>query len=66
MRIDHGRADVLVPQKFLNRSNIITVFQKVRGKGMPKCVATRFRKLCFGQWGVFEIEQTDEADPEGT
>jgi len=36
MRIDHGRADVLVPQEFLHRPNIVTILQQVCGKAVPE------------------------------
>ena len=34
MRIDHGGPDVLVPQEFLHRTNVIAIFQKVCGKAV--------------------------------
>ena len=34
MRIDHGSADVLVPQEFLHGANVIAIFQEVGGKAM--------------------------------
>jgi hypothetical protein len=33
--VDHGRADILVPQQFLHCPNIVTVLQQVRGKAVP-------------------------------
>ena len=38
LRIDHGGLDVLVPQEFLHRANIIVVFQKVGSKAMAEGV----------------------------
>ena len=40
VRVDHGRADVLVAQQLLNRADVIARFQKMRGEGMPKCMAS--------------------------
>ena len=40
MRVDHGRADVLMAQQFLDRPNIIAVLKQMGGKRMPEGVAT--------------------------
>jgi hypothetical protein len=32
MHIDHGGADVLMPQEFLDSADIIAVFEQIRGK----------------------------------
>ena len=40
MGIDHCCTDILVAQQFLNRADIVPIFQEVRGKGMPQGVAT--------------------------
>lgn len=34
MGVDHGRLNILVPQQFLDRSNIVSAFQQVRGERM--------------------------------
>ena len=39
MGVDHGRFDVLVPEQFLNGSDIIAVLKHMRGKRMTKGVA---------------------------
>jgi len=36
--VDHGGLYILVTEEFLDRSNIITVLQKMRGKGMTEGV----------------------------
>jgi hypothetical protein len=36
VRVDHGRTDVLVPQEFLHRPNIVPVLQQMRGKAVPE------------------------------
>jgi hypothetical protein len=38
MGVDHGRANVLVPKQFLDRTDIVPVGQQVRGKRMTKRV----------------------------
>ena len=40
MGIHHRGAHVSVPQQFLDRSDVIAVFQKVSGKAIPQRVAT--------------------------
>ena len=46
--INHRSGDVLVPQKFLNRSDVVAVVQQVGRKRMSKRVwASRFRDLRF-------------------
>ncbi len=40
MRIDLGGLDILVPQQFLDRADIVTIFQQMRGKGMPQGMHT--------------------------
>jgi len=37
--IDHRRPDILMPEQFLNRPNVIAILQEVGGEGMPKGVA---------------------------
>jgi hypothetical protein len=39
MRIDHGRAHVLVDQQFLDGADIISVLQQVGGKAVPEGMA---------------------------
>src|ERR1700693_3656379 len=39
MRVNHGRLQVFVAQKVLNRSNIIPVFDQVRREGVAEGVA---------------------------
>ena len=34
--MDYGRADVLVPEKFLDRPNIVAVLKHMRGKRRPE------------------------------
>ncbi len=41
MRVNHGCLNILVTQEFLNRSNVVSGFQEVSSKGMPKRVTTR-------------------------
>jgi len=36
MRIDHRCAHIFVTQQFLDRPDVITIFQQVGGKAMPK------------------------------
>lgn len=38
MGVDHRRADVPVPQKFLDRPDLLAVFQEMRGQGMAQGV----------------------------
>ena len=40
MCIDHGRSDVLVPQEFLYRPNIVSILSQVSSKAMPERMAT--------------------------
>ena len=40
MRVEHSRADILVSQEFLDRTNVIPIFQKVRRKGVPQRMTT--------------------------
>jgi hypothetical protein len=40
MRIDHGSADVLVSQKFLHGTDVIAIFQQMRGKTMATLIVT--------------------------
>jgi hypothetical protein len=37
--VNHGSFDILVPQEFLNRADIVVVLQKLRGKAMTKGMA---------------------------
>ncbi len=39
MGVDHGGANVLVAEQFLNGADIVTTLKQMRGKGMPKGVA---------------------------
>ncbi len=41
MRIDHGRTDILVPEEFLHRPNIIAVFKQMGGERMPEGVTAK-------------------------
>ena len=36
MGVDHGGLEILVPQQFLNRPNIVPLLQQVRGKAVPE------------------------------
>ena len=38
MGVDHGRSDVFVAEKFLDRPYVIPIFQKVRRKAVPEGV----------------------------
>ena len=38
MRIDHGGADIFVPQEFLHGANVIPIFPQVSGKTVSQCV----------------------------
>ncbi len=40
--VNHSRGHVLVTQQLLHCSDVITVFEEVRRKGMPKRVTTRW------------------------
>jgi hypothetical protein len=46
MSIDHHCANLIVPQQFLNRSNIISLFQQMRGKRMTKRMAEEYGSSC--------------------
>jgi hypothetical protein len=35
MGVDHRRADVPMPEQFLNRPDVVAVFQQVRGECVP-------------------------------
>jgi hypothetical protein len=35
VRVDHGRADVLVTEQFLDGANIVSSLKQVGGEGMP-------------------------------
>jgi hypothetical protein len=39
MRLQHGRANVLVTEQFLDDPDVVTGFKEVRGERMPECVA---------------------------
>src|SRR5437870_3654714 len=39
MRINHRGPHVLMAEKFLHSPNIVSIFQQMRRKAMPKCVA---------------------------
>jgi len=38
MSVNHGRADVFVPKKFLDRADVVTGLKQVRGEVMPECM----------------------------
>ena len=40
MGINLGGGNIGVAQKFLDRSDIVTTFEQVRGKGMPERMAS--------------------------
>lgn len=40
VRVDHGRADVLVSKQFLDRSDVVAGLKQVCGKGMPERMAS--------------------------
>lgn len=39
VRVNHGRTNVTVPQKFLNGSNVIAIREQMGSKRMPECMA---------------------------
>jgi hypothetical protein len=39
MRIYHGRADIAVPEQFLHRANVVSVFQQVCREAVSKRMA---------------------------
>ncbi len=41
MGVDHSRTDILMPQKFLNRADIITRLKQMSGERMAERVAPR-------------------------
>ena len=41
MGVDHGRTDILMPQKFLNRADVITRLKQMSGERMAERVAPR-------------------------
>src|SRR5262245_30894094 len=49
IRVDHGRTDVLVPQEFLHRSNIVTVLQFQALPGARPVFASRVLVACGEQ-----------------
>lgn len=38
--VKHGRGDILVPQQFLHRSNVVSVFEQMRREAVSKSVTT--------------------------
>jgi hypothetical protein len=34
--IDHGRPDIVMPEEFLNRTDVVPVFEQVGRKGVPQ------------------------------
>jgi hypothetical protein len=38
MGVDHGRTDVPMTEKLLNRPDIVTIFKEMRGECMPEGV----------------------------
>jgi len=59
MGIYHRRAHILVPQELLDRPDIVTVFEQVRRKRVPKGVTRRrfaqARRLDRGFYGVLKV-----------
>ena len=52
MSVNHSRADVFVPEEFLDSANVLARLQQMRGKSMPKSVAANMlyhpgRPGCF-------------------
>jgi len=41
MRVDHGRADALVSEQFLDRADVVAIVEEVGGEGMPERVTAR-------------------------
>jgi len=41
MCVNHGCLDILVPQQFLDRSDVVTAFKQMGSEGMPEGVAGR-------------------------
>ena len=50
VRVDHGRADVMMAEQFLNGANIMASFEQVGGEAMPK----RMTNSRFRQFGCFD------------
>ena len=49
MGVNHGGLHVLVAEKFLHRSDVVSTFQELRGERMPKGVACdAFDPLALG------------------
>ena len=38
MCIDHGRSEILVPEQFLNRSNVVASFEQMSSKAVSQRV----------------------------
>jgi hypothetical protein len=36
MRVDHGRLDFFVTERFLNGPNVVPMFAQMRGEGIPE------------------------------
>ena len=39
MGVSHGGGDIFVTKQVLNRSNVVAVYKKMRGKAVALCVA---------------------------
>jgi hypothetical protein len=56
MRIDHGGADVLVPQEFLHGTDVIAIFQQVRGKTVSeRMAATALIETCLAYRVLYRL-----------
>ena len=40
MRVDHGRANVLVAKQFLNGTDVVTGLKQMSGEGMPQGISS--------------------------
>jgi len=38
MRVDHRRSHILVSKELLHSTDVVSIFEKMGGKGVPKCV----------------------------
>jgi hypothetical protein len=49
--VDHGRANVVVPQQFLDGADVVAVGQKVRGERRNVWLVLRFSHIsCIEFW----------------
>lgn len=47
MGVDHGGFDILVTKQFLDRPNVVAIFQQMRGEGVAEGMTTaNFLNLC--------------------